>query len=187
MTLSLPSTLSIASLCLLTLTSLNSPILANTEHPSVIAQNMTTSSQKFTEESIKNVLTMMEKAREQKNPEDVLKYIAPFAYSIVTVDVNNNTIILTLEGIEEHRDFLSETYGDIKDRKILNRQVDVRLSTDQQMGIAVIQEQIEYVTPKGDKFLSSSVNTLRFGLVNGQPMVVSATLKGWLSPTMSGK
>ncbi len=177
------SSLGILSLCLLTALSVHLPVFADSIQDTLRVQNTDSVSGQLTEESIKNALAMMEKAREQKDVKMVLKYIAPFAYSTVITEVDNTVITINLNGELEHQEFLSNTYQKIKNRKILDRRVDIRILDDGQMGIAVVREEKEYTTENGDNFLSQSVDTLRFGLVNGQPMVVSTTLKGWLAPT----
>jgi hypothetical protein len=185
MPISLKFALGTISLCLLTASSVNLPVFADAIPDFFLVQNTDNASEQLTKENIQNVLNMMETARKQADVEGVLKHIAPFAHSTVTTEIDDDLIVLTLDGTAEHRDFLTEIYQTIDNRSILNKQMDIRLSPDGQMAIVVIQEEREYMTEDGENFLSESVDTLRFGLVNGQPMVVSATLKGWLAPIPS--
>ncbi|MGK7943164.1 MAG: hypothetical protein AB4058_01690 [Microcystaceae cyanobacterium] len=185
MNISLRTSLSIISLGLITLSSLNIPLLANPVPPSLISQNTKAKSETLTKAEIQTIIDSIEKARKEDDVDGVLKHVAPFIHSRVSVELEKQTIIFELDGLAEHRQYLSETYDFIENRKILDRQVDIRIAQDGQMAVALIYEEVEYITDEGGSILTESVDTLRFGLVNGQPMVVSATLKGWLAPTPS--
>ena len=129
------------------------------------------------------MIDSIERARKDDDIEGVLQHVAPFIHSTVSVELERQSITFGLDGLDEHRAYLSETYELIKNRNILDRKTDIRVSQDGKMAIVVIYEEIEYITDEGDNILTESFDTLRFGMVNGQPMVVSATLKGWLAPT----
>ncbi|MGK7933100.1 MAG: hypothetical protein AB4041_16940 [Microcystaceae cyanobacterium] len=183
--LPLRTSLSLISLCFLTNFSLNIPLLANPVAPSLIAQAVKAETDTLTKEGIQTVLDSVETARKANDVEGILKHLAPFIHSTVSVELERQTVIFSLDGLTEHQAYLTETYEFIETRKILDRRVDIRISQDGKMGIVVIYEEIEYTTDEGANILTESVDTLRFGLVNGEPMVVSATLKGWLSPTLT--
>ncbi len=158
----------------------NLPVVA-TPKEMLMVQATTQNATQLTEEGIRQAIEAMRAARDKKDVSGVLQYIAPFAHSEITVELPDGILTLNVDGQEEHRKLLEETFAKIKERKTTHEQVDIRLSADGQMGIAVITQEREFATHDGKQFFAENSDILRFGLVDNRPAVVSATLKGWLA------
>ncbi|WP_036484088.1 hypothetical protein [Myxosarcina sp. GI1] len=135
----------------------------------------------LTAENIRQVLTQIQDAGEQENVDEILEHVAPFAHSEVSLNMGNTLLTTTVVGIEEHRNLLTQSYNRFKNRKTLEQKVDISVSTDGEFGIATVYRLREVTNQEGTRLLSGSINTLRFGMVNEKPTIVSATLEGWLS------
>jgi predicted lipid-binding transport protein (Tim44 family) len=135
----------------------------------------------LSEENIRQTLEAIQKAREAKDIEGVLEFVAPFAYSEVTVETSDRKLTVNLAGTEEHRELLENTFAQIQESNALNRQIKISVTPDGQMGTATISTIREIATQDGRQFFSSSTNTIRFGWINEQPEIVSMTIEGWLS------
>ncbi|MGV2829465.1 hypothetical protein [Myxosarcina sp. GI1(2024)] len=135
----------------------------------------------LTAENIGRVLTQIQEAGDQQNVEAILEYLAPFAHSEVSLNMGNTILTTTVNGIEEHRNLLAQSYNRFSDRQTLNQEVDISVSADGEYGIATVYRLREVTSQEGTRLLSGSINTLRFGMVNQRPTIVSATLEGWLS------
>lgn len=146
-----------------------------------IAQADTKKSNQITEADIRKVLAEMQVAIEKKDLEGILKFIAPFAYSEVTVESGSGKMTVNLEGKDDHRILLTEAGSQIQKRRTIRNRTDIRISPDGELGTATIFRVREYTTQNGRRFLSAGTDTLRFAMFGKQPMVVSATLQGWLA------
>lgn len=135
----------------------------------------------LTAENIGQVLTQIQEAGDQQNVEAILEHVAPFAHSEVSLNMGNTILSTTVVGIEEHRNLLSQSYNRFSDRQTLNQEVDISVSADGEYGIATVFRLREVTSPEGTRLLSGSINTLRFGMVDRRPTIVSATLEGWLA------
>jgi hypothetical protein len=135
----------------------------------------------LTAENISQVLTQIQQAGEQQDIEAILEHVAPFAHSEVSLTTGNTILTTTINGIEEHRNLLSQSYDRYTNRQTLNQEVDISVSADGEYAIANVYRLREVTNKQGTRLLSGSINTLRFGMVNERPTVVSATLEGWLS------
>lgn len=165
----------IINFCVAEIAAIATPI----EQP--VAQADTEKSNQLTEESIRKVLAGLQAAVEKKDVEGVLKFMAPFATSEVTVESDGVTVNANLYGKDEHRGFLEKTYPTIQNRRTISNRVDMRISPDGQLGTATIFRVREYTTQNGGRFLSQGTDTIRFAMVDNQPMVVSTTLTGWVA------
>ncbi|MBE9169096.1 hypothetical protein IQ238_16755, partial [Pleurocapsales cyanobacterium LEGE 06147] len=139
----------------------------------------------LSEENIRQTLEAIQKAQKAKDIEGVLQYVAPFVYSEVTVESNERTLTVNLAGKDEHRELLEKTFAQIQESKALNRQIEISVTPDGQMGTATISTVKEIATQDGRRFFSSSTDTIRFGWIDEHPEIVSMTIKGWLSERLN--
>ncbi|HHP7232943.1 MAG TPA: hypothetical protein ACFCUY_19075 [Xenococcaceae cyanobacterium] len=136
---------------------------------------------RLTEANIRQVLTLIQTAGNQQDIAEILQYVAPFAHSEISLNLGNSILTTSVNGTEEHRNLLAQTYNKFKERNTINEKVDILVSADGEFAIATVYRIREVTDEQGKQFISGSVNTLRFGMVNEQPMIVSAALEGWLS------
>jgi hypothetical protein len=156
------------------------PAIANPKPqapPLLVAQP----SGQLTEENIRQVLTEIESALTKKNIEDVLKFVAPFVYSEVTVESNDRTLVTRLEGKAELRDLLKEIFTRTRESKVMERQTKIKITSDGQLGIATITTVKEIATLDKKRYFESSTDTIRFAWLDNQPTIVAVTIKGWLA------
>lgn len=138
-------------------------------------------SDQLTEENIRPVLTALSKALTQKEVDGVLKFVAPFVHTEVTVESSEGIQITSLEGKEGLRDLLKAIYTRIKDSTVVNQQIKIDITAEGDLGIATITTVEAITTENGNRYYSSSTDTLRFAWLNNQPTIVSMKIKGWLA------
>ena len=167
-------------ICLLSGGMIVMPAIANPEPPSSILLAVQPSNQ-LTEENIRQVLGAIDKAITQKDMEGVLKFVAPFVYTEVTVESNEGTFITPVEGKDGLRDLLKAIYARIKDSNVVNQQTKIEITSSGELGVAHITTLEAIATEDGNRYYASSTDTLRFAWLNNQPTLVSMTIKGWLA------
>lgn len=136
----------------------------------------------LTEESIQTVVDQLQAARVSKDIEGTLALIAPFAVTVVTVRSGDGSATVTnrLEGLEAHRQMLGQSFSEVRNRESLENYVIINL-IDDNFGIAKIYQMENFETPKGEAFIVASQTVLRLSQVNGQVLITSATVDGWLA------
>lgn len=132
-------------------------------------------------ENIRQVLTQIQEAGDQQNVEGILEHVAPFAHSEVSLNMEDTVLTTTVDGIEEHRNLLSQSYSRFTNRKTLEQKVDISVSTDGEFGIVTVYRLREVTNAQRKRLLTGSINTLRFGIVNEKQTIVSASIEGWIS------
>lgn len=164
------------------------PAIANPLSPfraSLLAQVQSPASRpessQLTEANIRKVLAFMQTAQNQENLADLLKHVAPFVSSEITITGENGSTTVILDGIEKHRMLLKDLFSRIKTREVLSQDVNVRLSDDGNVGIATIYTVKAVTTEEGKSFIASDIDTLRFAWLNNQPTLISFQSKGWFS------
>ncbi|GFE68859.1 hypothetical protein [Chroococcus sp. FPU101] len=166
--------------CLLNVSFPNLPIIASPLQSSN-SQMVAQATNKITEAAILKILEDLKAAREKEDIDGMLKYIAPFAYTEVTVQTDSGRLTVNVQGLEEHRDLLTKAAQFRNASTTLNESAEVDISTDGNFAIATLNTTDQITTSQGSTVLTSGTDILRFGMVNNQPMIVSATLNGWLS------
>lgn len=156
------------------------PIMAtplNSSNPQTVAQ----ATNKLTEPAILKILEEMKMAQEKEDIAGMLKYVAPFTHTEVTVETTNGRVTVNLLGTDEHRTLLERAAQIRNASKILAETVQVDVAENGDFAVAEVYTLREITTDQGARIMTASNDTLRFGMINNQPMVVSATLNGWLS------
>jgi ketosteroid isomerase-like protein len=156
------------------------PVIANPEPPSPILLADQSANQ-LTEGNIRQVLATIDKSINQKDIEGVLKFVAPFVYSEITVESNEGTQITSLDGKDEFRDLLQAIYARVKNSNMVNQQIKIDITAGGELGIAKITTMTALTTEAGNRYYASSTDTFRFAWLNNQPTIVSMTIKGWLA------
>ncbi|WP_156119773.1 hypothetical protein [Leptolyngbya sp. KIOST-1] len=141
----------------------------------------------LTEANVQTVLDRLQAARDSRDVEGTLSLIAPFAVTVVTVESGNglSTVTTRLEGVEAHRQMLEQTFGQVQRRESLRNYVAIDI-IDDNFGIAKIYQMENFETSAGEMLIAASQTVLRLGRVNGQVLVTSATVDGWISPRPTG-
>ena len=144
------------------------------------AQLLVQSTSQLTEDKIRQTMAAIEKAESSEDIEELLKFLAPFAISEVSVEYQESSITKSIEGIEAHRTFLESSFELVEDRGIINDYMSVRITPDGQLAVVkrIIVEEI--TTSDGREFLSSATDTFRFAWIDNQPMIVSTKSQGWI-------
>jgi hypothetical protein len=168
------------TVCLVNLSMAQIPAISfpiKSSHPQTIAQ----ATNKLTEPAIRQILEEMKMAQEKEDIATMLKYIAPFTYTEVTVETANGRLTVNVLGTAEHSELLERAAQIRSTSRILAETVEVNLAENGEFAVAEVYTLREITTDQGATIMSASNDTLRFGIVNNQPMVVSANLSGWLS------
>lgn len=168
------------AICLLSGGIIVMPAIANPELPASILLAEQPSNQ-LTEENIRQVLGAIDKAITQKDMEGVLKFVAPFVYTEVTVESNEGTLITPVEGKDGLRDLLQAIYARVENSNVVNQQIRIDITAGGELGIAKITTMEALTTVDGNRYYASSTDTFRFAWLNNQPLIVSMTIKGWLA------
>ncbi|TVP65383.1 MAG: hypothetical protein EA342_14445 [Leptolyngbya sp. LCM1.Bin17] len=80
---------------------------------------------------------------------------------------------------------LEQTFDQVQGRDSLRNYVAIDI-IDDNFGIAKIYQMENFETSAGESLIAASQTVLRFGQVNGQVLVTSATVDGWISPRPTG-
>ncbi|MFQ4135956.1 hypothetical protein PGN35_006505 [Nodosilinea sp. PGN35] len=136
----------------------------------------------LTEADVQVVIDRLQTARNNRDVEGTLELIAPFAVTVVTVEAGNglSTVTTRLEGMNDHRQMLEQTFSQVQTRESLRNYVTIDM-IDDNFGIAKIYQMENLATTAGDTWIAASQTVLRLGRVDGQVLVTSATVDGWIS------
>ena len=148
--------------------------------PQLIVQNSSQSSQ-LNEQIIRQTLKAIEIADRNEDLEELLKFLAPFVVSEVTVESEEKSVTTNLEGIEAHREFLEKTFKLVKKSEVINQYLSIRMTPDEQLAVVTWIRVEEITTEEGKQFLSSGTDTIRFAWIDGRPMIVSLKIQGWIA------
>lgn len=154
----------------------------NSANPQIVAQ----ATNKITEPAVLKILEEMKMAQEKEDIATMLKYIAPFTNTEVTVETANGRITVNVLGTNEHRELLERAAQIRNASRILAETVEVNVAANGEFAVAEVYTLREITTDQGATIMTASNDTLRFGMINNQPMVVSANLNGWLSVLPAG-
>ncbi|MGG6241871.1 hypothetical protein ACQ4N7_24875 [Nodosilinea sp. AN01ver1] len=146
--------------------------------PMAIAQ----SAAPLTEADIQAVIDRLQAARNNRDVEGTLALIAPFAVTVVTAESGNgvSTITTHLDGVEAHRQMLEQSFSQVQRRESLKNYVTIDI-IDDNFGLAKIYQLENFETSTGETWIAASQTVLRLGRVDGQVLVTSATVDGWIS------
>ena len=155
------------------------PVEATPSPPTMEIAQATTM---LTEESVQTIVDQLQAARANQDVEATLELIAPFAVTVVTVESGNglSTVTTRLEGMDAHRQMLEQSFSQVENRESLENYVTINVINDD-FGIAEIYQMENFETSGGEAWIAASQTVLRLGRVDGQVMVTSATVNGWIS------
>ncbi|HSM82657.1 MAG TPA: hypothetical protein VLS96_13280 [Nodosilinea sp.] len=140
------------------------------------------STAQLTEENVQAVIDLLQAARNNRDVEGTLELMAPFAVTVVTVESGNglSTITTHLEGMDAHRQMLEQSFSQVQSRESLKNYVTIDI-IDDNFGLAKIYQMETFETAAGEAWIAASQTVLRLGRVDGQVLVTSATVDGWIS------
>ena len=160
---------------------LTTPVITPAQTPDyriLIAQE----TKELDENMIRQAMEVIDQAENREDIDAMLKFLAPFSISEITVEYKGNILTTNLEGINAHRRMLKNTFALVKQREMINDYMTVRITPDGQIGI-VTRVIFENLTTKDDqKFIVSGTDIVRFAMINNQPKIVSIKSQGWLEP-----
>lgn len=142
---------------------------------------------KLTEENILQAIQAMQAAQKEENLDELLSHVAPFATSEITLEGRELSNTLTVDGRENHRILLQDIFKRVKSRETLTQDIDIRLTSDDSLGIAELLTVKELMGEDGKRYIYSSRDTLRFAWLDGRPMLVYGQSKGWLAEVSKEK
>lgn len=136
----------------------------------------------LTEANVQAIIDRLQVARDNRDVEGTLGLIAPFAVTVVTVKTGDglSTITTHLEGVDAHRQMLEQSFGQVQNRESLRNYVTIDI-IDDDFGIAKIYQMENFETSEGESLIAGSQTVLRLGRVDGQVLITSATVDGWIS------
>lgn len=137
----------------------------------------------LTEESVEAVVSQLQAARANQDVEAFLELLAPFVVTVVTVEAGNglSTVTTRLEGVDAHRQMLEQSFSQVQNRASLENDVTIDV-IDENFGIAKIYQMENFETSEGEEaWIAASQTVLRLGRVDGQVLVTSATVDGWIA------
>jgi hypothetical protein len=159
-------------------TGIGLPVIANdpSSNPAIVAQ----AKGKLTEENILQAIKEIQAAQNQENLDELLKYVAPFATSEITLEGRELSTTLQVDGKENHRVLLQDMFKKIKSREILTQNIDIRLTSDESLGIAEVLTVKELIDEEGKRYINSSQDVWHFAWLDNRPTLVYVKSKGWL-------
>lgn len=136
----------------------------------------------LTEANVQAVIDQLQAARNNRDVDGTLELMAPFAVTVVTVESGNglSTVTTHLEGVEAHRQMLEQSFSQVQSRESLKNYVTIDI-IDDNFGIAKIYQMENFETSAGEAWIAASQTVLRLGRVDGQVLITSATVDGWIS------
>lgn len=153
--------------------------LAQTPNPRILIAQET---KELNEEIIRQTMEAIDEADNREDIDGMLKFLAPFSISEITVEYKGNILTTNLEGINAHRRMLKNTFALVKERETINDYMTIRMTPDGKIGV-VTRVIFENLTTKDDqKFIVSGTDIIRFAMIDNQPKVISVKSQGWLEP-----
>ncbi|MGK7881008.1 MAG: hypothetical protein AB4060_13040 [Crocosphaera sp.] len=152
---------------------------AQTPNPRILIAQET---KELDEEMIRQAMDAINEAENREDIDAMLKFLAPFSISEITVEYKGNILTTNLEGVNAHRRMLKDTFALVKQRETINDYMTVRITPDGQVGV-VTRVIFENLTTKDDQsFIVSGTDIIRFAIINNQPKIISVKSQGWLEP-----
>lgn len=150
--------------------------------PDPVAMEVAQAPASLTEENVQAVIDLLQAARANRDVEGTLELIAPFAVTVVTAKTGNglSTITTHLEGVDAHRQILEQSFSQVQTLESLENYVTIDI-IDDNFGIAKIYQMENFETAEGEAWIAASQTVLRLSRVDGQVLVTSATVDGWIS------
>jgi hypothetical protein len=150
--------------------------------PTTLSMEVAQANVQLTPADIQTVVDRLQIARANQDVAGTLELIAPFAVTVVTVENGSGSTSITtrLEGMDAHRQMLEQSFGQVQSRDSLENYVTIRI-VDDGLGIAEIHQMETVETAAGEAWIAASQTVLRFGRVDGQVLVTSATVEGWIA------
>lgn len=153
----------------------NYPTLAQEKQEpslSVIAQQQN-SQIEIKEEDVENLIKNTNKALENQNVAEILAYFTPFTYSEVTWDTDDKSETLKINGLEEHRQYLQDSFAKIKDSEVLFDDYQISFSNDGAIAYVYRTRVINLTMNDGRKIIVSSKGKTRLAMVSGELKIIS--------------
>lgn len=133
-------------------------------------------------DQVKTAMETIQQAEKNEDTETMLKFLAPYVITRVTVDRGDTQTSTLLEGMERHGEFIKENFTRIKSREILSNYMTVSLNDGGEVATVTRVRSSEIITEDGNRFLSLSTDKIRFAMVDNQPKIVNIESKGWVEP-----
>lgn len=126
----------------------------------------------ITEADVTQLLEKVEKALDENNFKEALKYVAPFIYSQITIKTDSITQIIELNGVEEHRIYLEKRAQKIKQEKI--RDYDqINILPGEKMAIINSVSTRSITDEKGRRLFVIGEGKVRLGIIDGELKIIS--------------
>jgi len=133
------------------------PIVKN--QPLLLTQETQTG---LTEENLNQIMSAIEKAEIEENIAGILKYLAPYVVTSVTVEIDNQKITTSVEGKDEHEGFLNNSFKSVKDRKTISSYTTTKINDSGEIALLTRVRAREVDTETGNRYLSLSTDKIRF-------------------------
>lgn len=136
-------------------------------------QSNQSNSPKISEDKVREILNIIDKANEDRNIDEIIKYLAPFVYAEITVKTDDRSFTIKLNGIEEHRRYLEEQLKQVKSSETLKKYYQIRLSPDEQIAFVNTTKLSSITTTDGKRMLVDSDGEARLAFVDGKLQIIS--------------
>jgi ketosteroid isomerase-like protein len=130
---------------------------------------------KIRESQVRNILTAMETAANQKDVDGIVKYMAPNIIIKITVQLGTGSQQLSLSR-EQYRQYLQQGFETAQRRSSQYQNLKIQIAPNGQTATATYTL-VEEATLKGQPgtFVSTSQETVKFERIKGQLLETAAT------------
>lgn len=133
----------------------------------------------ITVDEIQKINREVEAIISQGDVEGILQYMAPFIISETITESTNGFESVYIEGIEQHRETLTNFFNEVEaeenlDTQEISQKETIRITPDGQLATAVVST-ISEVTDDDEVRLITTTDTIRFARLQGQIKVIFYT------------
>ncbi|MBD2450728.1 hypothetical protein H6G76_27095 [Nostoc sp. FACHB-152] len=115
----------------------------------------------------------------------LVKYAVPFLISEFTSATTDASVSMVIEGRDNLRDTMKQSYGKLKEIQELVRDREVVISAKGQIAVAEDDSVLELTGKDGKKHIVTSSTKTRFAIVNGELKIISFESRSHTAETLS--
>jgi ABC-type lipoprotein release transport system permease subunit len=132
-----------------------------------------TSENQLTEQRVREFLKNIDKEVFEKNIDAVVKNLAPFIQSKITVEKGSRSVTIELNGIEETRNYLEESIKNIKSTEELDKSLKIEIYPNDNFAIVSRIRTADVTLNDGKRMIISSQGKARVALIDRELKIIA--------------
>jgi ABC-type lipoprotein release transport system permease subunit len=131
------------------------------------------SENQLTEEQIREFIKNIDQEILDKNIDAVVKNLAPFIQSKITVEKDSRSLTLELNGIEENRNYLQESIKNIRSTEELEKSLKIEIYPNDNFAIVSRIRTADVTLNDGKRMIISSQGKARVALIDRELKIIA--------------